>query len=598
MKFKKQVALLLFSSILLILFASLFTARSVFTSIITNQEKDNLEKAALYLDSSQSLDYNNLLTFSQINQFRVTVINLDGEVVFDSEKDINLMDNHFYREEIKAAKIDNIGFSYRNSKTTKVETLYCAIKSNNKDLYIRVAAPISNFSFLNSTFISKIIPIILIIILLLSIALFFILRYLFIPIESLVEVSKGYAKGELDVRTQITSPSEIKDLSETMNSMAQELQKIIKNLEREKNEYALVLQTLQEGVIFLNNKKEIVLCNKATVSILGKAIKKNMVLRDIISDIDLNNQINDALNNFEKSEIELCFYDNYTAEMAHIYGKGKEKNLKIRITAMIQNDNCEGILLTINDTTEVHRLENIRKDFVSNVSHELKTPLTSIGGFTELLLNNDLDKEKAIEFYQDIYLNYKNMKAIIEDLLLLSSLEKEKSKPIMQEIPIVSIIDSVIKTTKPLADKKNIIIKKNIINDLMVYCNEGLLKQAIINLVVNAINYSPDNSKVEIKISEKKYEIIIKIKDYGIGIPESDINRIFERFYRVDKNRSRDSGGTGLGLSIVKHIALLHSGSIEVKSKENKGSTFILTLSKTHNVLTSLYKKSDLMYKA
>ncbi len=598
MKFKKQVSLLLISSILLILFASLFTARSVFTSIITNQEKDNLEKAARYLDSSQSLDYNNLLNFSQINQFRVTVINLDGEVLFDSEKDINLMDNHLYREEIKAAKIDNIGFSYRNSKTTKVETLYCAIKSNDKALYIRVAAPISNFSFLNSTFISKIIPIILIIVLLLSIALFFILRYLFIPIESLVEVSKGYAKGELDVRTHISSPSEIKDLSETMNSMAQELQKIIKNLEREKNEYALVLQSLQEGVIFLNNKKEIVLCNKAAVSILGKAIKKNMVLRDIISDIDLNNQINDALNNFEKSEIELCFFNNYTAEMAHIYGKGKEKNLKICITAMIQNDNCEGILLTINDTTEVHRLENIRKDFVSNVSHELKTPLTSIGGFTELLLNNDLDKEKAIEFYQDIYLNYKNMKAIIEDLLLLSSLEKEKSKPIMQEIPIVSIIDSVIKTTKPLADKKNIIIKKNIINDLMVYCNEGLLKQAIINLVVNAINYSPDNSKVEIKISEKKYEIIIKIKDYGIGIPESDINRIFERFYRVDKNRSRDSGGTGLGLSIVKHIALLHSGSIEVKSKENKGSTFILTLSKTHNVLTSLYKKSDLMYKA
>lgn len=597
MKFKKQVSLLLFSSILLILFASLFTARSVFTSIITNQEKDNLEKAALYLDSKEALDYDNLLNFSYINQFRVTVINFDGKVLFDSEKDIELMDNHLYREEIKAAKIDNIGFSYRNSKTTKVETLYCAVKSNNKDLYIRVAAPISNFSFLNSTFIIKIIPIILIIILLLSIALFFILRYLFIPIESLVEVSKGYAKGELDVRTHITSPLEIKELSETMNSMAQELQKIIKNLEKEKNEYALVLQSLQEGVIFLNNKKEIVLCNKAAVSILGKAIKKNMVLRDIISDIELNNQINDALNNFEKSEIELCFYDNYTAEMAQIYGKGKEKNLKIRITAMIQNDNCEGILLTINDTTEVHRLETIRKDFVSNVSHELKTPLTSIGGFTELLLNNDLEKEKALEFYQDIYLNYKNMKAIIEDLLLLSSLEKEKSKPIMQEIPIVSIVDSVLKTTKPLADKKNIKIKTNLINDLMVFCNEGLLKQAIINLVVNAINYSSENSKIEIKVSEKKYEVIIKIKDYGIGIPESDLNRIFERFYRVDKNRSRDSGGTGLGLSIVKHIALLHSGSIEVKSKENKGSTFILTLSKTHNVLTSLYKKSDLMYK-
>jgi two-component system phosphate regulon sensor histidine kinase PhoR len=323
-----------------------------------------------------------------------------------------------------------------------------------------------------------------------------------------------------------------------------------------------------------------------------------MFIRDIISDIDLNTKINNALNNFEKSELELCFYKNYTGDMAQLYGKGKEKNLHININCMERNDICEGVLLTIVDTTEINRLERIRKDFVSNVSHELKTPLTAIGGFTEILINSQLSDEQRLDFYQDLFINYKNMKAIIEDLLLLSSLEKDKAKPAMDEIPVESIIESVIKTATPLANKKNISIKKDYLKNLEIYCNEGLIRQALINLVVNAINYSPENSKVTISVSEKKYEIIFKVIDNGIGIPKADINRIFERFYRVDKNRSRDSGGTGLGLSIVKHIALLHSGDIKVESEENKGSTFIFTISKTNNVLTSLFKKSDLMYKA
>ena len=354
---------------------------------------------------------------------------------------------------------------------------------------------------------------------------------------------------------------------------------------------------MQEGVIFLNTKKEIVLSNKAAINILQKAINKNMAIRDIIGDLDLNSKINSALNNFEKSEIDLCIFKNHTGQMAILFAKGKEKYVHITITPMERDNRCEGILLTITDVSELRRLETIRKDFVSNVSHELKTPLTSIGGFAEILLSNKLNEEQEREFYQDIYSNYKNMKAIIEDLLLLSSLEKDNSKPVMEQTQIAPLIDSVIKVAKPFAQKKNIEIKKDYIKKLEIFCNEGLLKQALLNLVINAINYSGNDSIVEISVSEKKYEVIIKVKDFGIGIPQEDIDRIFERFYRVDKNRSRDSGGTGLGLSIVKHIALLHSGSIEVKSEENKGSTFILTLSKTHNVLTSLYKKSDSMYK-
>ena len=597
MKFKRQVSLLLLSTIILILFTTLITTRGVFTSIITEQEKLELQNEALFIDSFSSLDYETLSDLASIKNLRITIVSNNGTVLYDSEEVATDMDNHIYREEIKAAKLNTVGYSFRTSKTTDSATIYCALYSSQKDLFIRVAAPLSKFSFLNTQFISAILPVLIIISLLLSIALFFILRYLFIPIESLVELSSDYAQGNLDGRTHITSPQEIKELSTTMNFMAERLQSIIRNLEVEKNEYALVLESMQEGVIFLNTKKEIVLSNKASVNILQKAISKDMVLRDVISDIDLNSKINSALNNFEKSEISLCLYENYTGEMALLFAKGKEKYVHITINPMERNNKCEGILLTITDISELHRLETIRKDFVSNVSHELKTPLTSIGGFTEILLSNKLSEEQALEFYQDIYSNYKNMKAIIEDLLLLSSLEKDKSQPVMEQAQISSLIDSVIKVAKPLAKKKDIKIKKTYIKNLQLYCNEGLLRQAIINLVINAINYSPEKNDVEISVSEKKYEVIIKVKDYGIGIPENDKDRIFERFYRVDKNRSRDSGGTGLGLSIVKHIALLHSGSISVESEENKGSTFILTLSKTHNVLTSLYKKSDSIYK-
>ena len=598
MKFKKQISLLLLVTILLILFASLFTARSVFSSVIKEQEKVELENKATFIDSFETIDEKVMKEFAISNQIRITLVDNKGIVFFDSEKEYSLMDSHFYREEIKIARDSKIGFATRKSATTKDETLYCAIFSNSKNIFIRVAAPLSKFSLLNSQFIEAILPIILIIITILSIALYLILRYLFIPIESLVSVSSSYAKGELDLRTHIQSPYEIKELSKTLNPMAGELQKKMQNLEREKNEYFLVLDSMQEGVIFIDTKQAIVLCNKSAVTILGKAIKKGMVIRDIFSDIDLMSKINNSLTHFERSEIELCVYKQYTGEMASIYGRGNEKNLLITISCMERNGLCEGALLTIVDTTEINKLERIRKDFVSNVSHELKTPLTSIGGFTEILINNQLDSSQSLEFYNDIYTNYQNMKAIIEDLLLLSSLEKNNAKPTMEEYPLSSIIDSVIKTATPLANKKNITIKKDYLKNLIIYCNESLLKQALINLVVNAINYSPDNSNIKISVSDKKYEVIFKVKDKGIGIPAEDINRIFERFYRVDKNRSRDSGGTGLGLSIVKHIAILHSGNISVESKENKGSTFTFTISKTNNVLSSLYKKSDLMYKA
>jgi len=551
LKFKKQVALLQISSILLILFASLFTARSVFISIITNQEKDNLEKAALYLDSTEALDYNNLLKFSQINQFRVTVINLDGKVLFDSEKDIELMDNHLYREEIKTAKIDNVGFSYRKSKTTKVETLYCAIKSNNNNLYIRVAAPISNFSFLNSTFMSKIIPIILIITILLGIALFFILRYLFIPIESLVEVSKGYAKGELDVRTHINSPLEIKELSETMNSMAQELQKIIKNLEKEKNEYALVLQSMQEGVIFLNNKKEIVLCNKAAVSILGKAIKKKMVLRDIISDIDLNNQINDALNNFEKSEIELCFFDNYTAEMAHIYGKGKEKHLRIRITAMIQNDNCEGILLTI--------------------SHELKTPLmimqvTIQGILDDIIAAEDQDKE-----LNNVLDEINKSSMMIQDMLQIYRLDDANTLLEITEFNLSETVEFFINDFENAIRKFNLDVDINIQDAVCIEADSKLIKRVISNFLTNAIKYTPIHGNIYIEVSEKDGKAYFELTNYGSSINQDEIEKIWLPFYRIDVDDANPlkTKGSGIGLYLVSEILKAHHAEFGIKNVRN-----------------------------
>lgn len=228
----------------------------------------------------------------------------------------------------------------------------------------------------------------------------------------------------------------------------------------------------------------------------------------------------------------------------------------------------------------MERLATVRQDFVANVSHELKTPLTAIIGFSETLSEESLTTDEVHRFADIIRKNSARMQRIIQDLLLLTSLDRAEMLPAMEKISVKKLLSDVEATTGYIAEEKKIEISYSAVDDYLL-CSESLIFQALLNLVINAINYSPCESSISVNANTEDNSIVFTVSDHGCGIAEEDTQRIFERFYRVDKARSRASGGTGLGLSIVRHIAILHDGTIQVDSTLGKGSVFKLTIPKS-----------------
>jgi len=240
-----------------------------------------------------------------------------------------------------------------------------------------------------------------------------------------------------------------------------------------------------------------------------------------------------------------------------------------------------GPLIVINDVTNIRRLESIRRDFVANVSHELKTPITSIEGFAETLLDGALEEpEDARRFVEIINKQASRLHAIVEDLLALSRVEQEAKREeiLLQELPVVDVLQSAILTCKPKAEREGVVTSLVCEQGIMAQMNPALLEQAVINLLDNAIKYSGQGCAIRVEAEKQPGEVLIRVCDNGVGIAKQDVARIFERFYRVDKARSAKLGGTGLGLSIVKHIISAHHGHVSVESSLGKGSTFTIHL--------------------
>ena len=256
-----------------------------------------------------------------------------------------------------------------------------------------------------------------------------------------------------------------------------------------------------------------------------------------------------------------------------IRGKGREKQYKLSITLL----DDKYAIISIYDITKIERLDKVRQDFVSNVSHELKTPLTAITGFAETLSDEELSKEEIRGFARIILKNSSHMQRTIEDLLLLTSLDRNEISEAMERTSDEKILMEVKAYTQYKAESKSVSVTYEAAGAEAV-CSESLIVQAVMNLVVNAISYSPQGSNVSVKTREKNGMLEFIVSDHGYGISEEDIPRIFERFYRVDKARSRESGGTGLGLSIVRHIAIIHHGTIKAESMLGEGSVFTLSI--------------------
>ncbi len=342
----------------------------------------------------------------------------------------------------------------------------------------------------------------------------------------------------------------------------------------EKDRYLHIIEAMGEGVLLISRKHRIALQNKSAETMLGMSEPlKGKRLEDLFSDTILLDNIDSVFRDGERKIFRISSYHDAIGEDAVVRGKGREKQYEFCITLL----DDKYVVAMFNDVTMLERLEVVRQDFVSNVSHELKTPLTAIAGFAETLAEESLTEEERKGFARIIQKNAAHMQRIIADLLLLTSLDRSEIAPTMETTTDARILQEVKAYTQYKASTKDINVVYSQLGETIL-CSESLVVQALINLVINAISYSPQHSEVSVSTRRKGDMIEFIVSDHGYGISESDIPRIFERFYRVDKARSREDGGTGLGLSIVRHIAIIHKGTIKVESRLGEGSVFTLSI--------------------
>jgi len=391
------------------------------------------------------------------------------------------------------------------------------------------------------------------------------------PINRMIQVARQFSEGDFSRRIIQSSKDEIGELAATLNKMAQDIENKIREIKAQNQKLAAIFNSMIEGVMVIDKAGRIVSVNPTIEKIFGTLKKdiENKIFLEAIRNSDIAEVISTVLT---KGKL-------VSTEIALIYPV--RRVFEVNATPIFDNDAISGCLVVIHDITEIRRLETVRRDFVANVSHELKTPLTSIKGFVETLLEGALeDKKNNRDFLKIILDHAERLNSLVNDLLSLSHLESKDTPLDIKDVDLKVEIDEVILGFSSQLKKNNVEIKNELLPNILVRADKDRIRQVFTNLIDNAIKFNKKDGRIKISAKEINAKIKITIEDFGIGIPEKDIPRIFERFYRVDKARSRDLGGTGLGLSIVKHIIELHGGSVGVESIGGLGSKFWFFLPK------------------
>ena len=515
--------------------------------------------------------------FAAQTQSRVTVIGKTGIVLADSQENLSavaLMDNHSSRPEIKTALAGLAGENVRYSNTLKINMLYIAlpIKSGENVLgAVRVALPLSQVNRILSFTRNTIFTILFFALVLALIIGVLLSRSIIKPINRIIYVSRKFGQGDFGHRIYHDSRDEIGELVFTLNNMAGEIESKINEVEIQNQQLRAIFQSMVEGIIVVDKSAAVVTINPPVERIFGvdrEKVKGELFLRAIANN-DIAEIIESVLGSgrFLSKELSIVW------PVSRIF--------QINASPIFQQKEVTGCLLVLHDISEIRRLETIRSDFVANVSHELKTPLTSIKGFVETLIEGALeDKDNARNFLQIIQEHTDRLNNLINDLLDLSYLESEAAALSKSEIRIKDLADKVLNGFGSQLAKRSIRVSNELEPGLSVRADLPKIEQVLTNLVDNAIKFNRNNGSIRISSLQLERGLKIVVEDSGTGIPAKDIPRIFERFYRVDKARSRQLGGTGLGLSIVKHIVELHQGEAGVESVENLGSKFWFILPK------------------
>ncbi|NOX34483.1 MAG: cell wall metabolism sensor histidine kinase WalK [Deltaproteobacteria bacterium] len=506
---------------------------------------------------------------------RVTIVLPSGVVVGDSFGDIKIMENHMKRPEIMEAMKRKKGVSIRYSSTLDKNMMYIALPvvfDGSMTAVIRTSVSISTIdskikSVRNNIFIAMALAI-----LAAAFASLYVARRITRPIEQMKKGAAEFAKGNLKERLAVPASEELSQLAVTMNRMAENLDNKVREFRNRSMELEAVHASMQEGVIAIDKDERIITVNDAAAKIFDFSISelKARYILEVARNIEFQKFIQKALATHEPVADDI------------VIAKDDDLMLHIHSTALYDTgERRMGTLIIFHDTTRMKRLERMHKDFAANVSHELKTPLTTIKGFIETLqeIMTTGDPKDTQNFLKIIEKNVNRMIELINDLLSLSRLERMQGTDIrLENQHMAPLIKAAANTCHVGIKAKNIIVSIDCPGDLMARVDPVLMEQAIINLVDNAIKYSSKDSPVAITASRNDNFIDIIVKDKGCGIDKEHLPKIFNRFYRVDKARSRHEGGTGLGLAIVKHIVHYHNGKVDVMSTKDKGSSFKISI--------------------
>ncbi|MFT5760558.1 MAG: two-component system phosphate regulon sensor histidine kinase PhoR, partial [Alteromonadaceae bacterium] len=500
----------------------------------------------------------------------------------DSQKTAENMDNHNFRPEIIAARIHGFSTLSRFSQTLQQKMVYRAQRVNDGDItlgFVRVSLPLYNIdkklgllrlNVLYGAAIAAFSALIL---------GFFFVKHFLSPIVRMTEVAESISKGDYNRRIDINQRDEMGMLARAVNRMALTSSLRMEEITEDRNRLAGILTGMVEGVIYVNENQLIQHINQAALNMLSLS-KSNCLDKPIWEQVridEITTAVEQAIETGQVVKTQLC------KEPGQLLGQSKETVIEIYVGAILnENGRSIGVVIVLNDISEIALLERIRRDFVANASHELKTPITAIRALTETILDDD-EMEPAIarRFTEKIYAQSLRLSSLVTDLMTISRLESDETTKPLQVLNFKKIVENALSDVASACQDKNIQLSSQFCEGrVQIEADEQAISQLVDNLLDNAVKYTLENGNVNISlnINLDYSKVTLAVKDSGIGISLQHQKRIFERFYRVDKARSRDLGGTGLGLSIVKNIAEQHGGSVSITSRLGEGTSFTVIL--------------------